>query len=170
MKIDFSITRDVNLCREISQVLKDAFEPFREFYTPEAFSATVVKEDVIKQRIESPSIPVFIAKGGNAVLGTAYARPITGKALYIGSIAVHPNFMHYGIGTALMNYVEKYAQKKRFVKLTLETYKYLEAANRLYERCGYKKTGVERDYFGVQIFEMQKILEPLSSLQKLASK
>jgi len=42
--------------------------------------------------------------------------------------------------------------------VTLDTTRPLERAIRFYERCGYRATGVVRDFFGMPLFEYAKDL------------
>ena len=42
--------------------------------------------------------------------------------------------------------------------MTLDTTRPLECAIRFYERCGYRATGVVRDFFGMPLFEYAKDL------------
>jgi len=65
-------------------------------------------------------------------------------------LAVKKKFQRQKIGTALLDYVEKYAKNKKFRKLCLYTGKQMERTRKFYEKNGYVLINEFRDYYGYE--------------------
>lgn len=63
------------------------------------------------------------------------------KALVLHRMAIAVSERKKGIGTALMNFAEQYAKEKNIDYLKTDTYSINDKMIRLFEKCGYKKTG-----------------------------
>lgn len=63
------------------------------------------------------------------------------KALVLHRMAIAVSERKKGIGTALMSFAEQYAKEKNVDYLKTDTYSINDKMIRLFERCGYKKTG-----------------------------
>lgn len=70
----------------------------------------------------------------------------TSHILYIGGIAVHPSFAGKGYGLLLMEEIKSKAAAEGFKRLELSVATVNEKAIRMYERCGFVKEGVLRNY------------------------
>lgn len=156
--ITISLITDPRRASEIHQVLCLAFEPYREFYTLQAFADTVRTPGVFEQRIASPDIDVLAAETNDEVVGTVCARVIGDGELYFFSMAVKPEVSGVGTGRLLLEKLEAIARDRNCRAISLETCYFLSKAIGLYERFGFVGTGKERDYGGNVVFEMRKDL------------
>jgi GNAT superfamily N-acetyltransferase len=121
----------------ISRLLLEAFEPFREKYTPGGFADTVATDDVIRERLATAKI--WIAFDGDHAVGTVTALPEP-ERIYIRSMAVTPRAQGCGVGQQLLAALEKDAQERGFKKLYLYTTFVLPGAQPLYEKNGFRVT------------------------------
>jgi len=148
---------DPILAGSLHEILHEAFLPYIDLYTPGAFSATVVSADILEARIASENYCVYGCYINDVMAGTVSTKLNSNDELYFMSMAVSPAYSGLGIGTALLNAIENEAQEKRCSSIILETYAPLIDAIRLYEKNGYRRTGNQRDYSGIVIFEMKKL-------------
>jgi ribosomal-protein-alanine N-acetyltransferase len=142
--------------KEIHQILSEAFEPYRPSYTAEAYSVTVPSPREIEQRIRDPRTDVLVAALHDEVIGTVTVHEKAENELHAGSMAVNPNFQGQGIGQRLLEEVERLARERSRPTISLESFEPLTKAIALYERYGFERTGKERPYHGITIFEMRK--------------
>lgn len=141
----------------VARLLREAFEPFRELYTPGGFADTTATEDVVRERLETAKI--WIAFDDGEAVGTVTALPEPEK-IYIRSMAVLPSAQGRGIGQQLLETLENDARERGFKKVYLYTTFVLPGAQPLYEKNGFvvvRETPPEEwhDMAGV---EMEKIL------------
>jgi len=142
---------------DVARVLRDAFEPYRPLYTPEAFAATTPSEVELRQRWHEG--PVWVALEGDRIIGTVAAVPRPG-ALYMRSMGVHPDSHGRGCGRRLVEAVERHAVAASHPVLLLSTTPFLDGAIALYERCGFRRTDAgPANLAGTPLFTMEKILE-----------
>jgi ribosomal protein S18 acetylase RimI-like enzyme len=87
----------------------------------------------------------FIAEGDEGALGYAFARRRSApeslaieRLLEIETVVVLPEARGAGIGTALMDAVEKWARERRIEHLSVAVRTANEGARRLYERRGFR--------------------------------
>ncbi len=146
-------TSDIN---DIHEILYKSFKPYQRFYTDQAFAATVISPEEIKNRIMKSVYDVFIALFDNQIVGTVSLSIKNQDILYIRSMAVDPDFQRIGIGNFILENITSYYEKRKIKKFILESSKPLNNALNFYEKHGFKKTGLNRDFFGVEIFEMIK--------------
>ena len=140
---------------EIHDILAQAFAPYRDDYTEEAYNTTVVSVNDIIQRLDDSGKMVFVVEFQEKIVGTA-AVEITSANCYIQSMAVRPNVQRKGIGMVILMEIEKYARERGVKMLSLECYEPLTKAIELYEKFGFVRTGGSRAYHGITIFEMVK--------------
>jgi ribosomal protein S18 acetylase RimI-like enzyme len=142
---------------DVARVLRDAVEPYRPRYTPAAFAATTPSEAELRQRWHEG--PVWVAVQGDRIVGTVAAVPRPG-ALYMRSMAVHPDSHGGGCGRRLVEAVERHAVATRLSAVVLSTTPFLDSAIALYERCGFRRTEAgPPDLAGTPLFTMEKILD-----------
>lgn len=142
----------------IAEVLREAFAPFESLYTAEAFAATVISPEKIRQRFNEEGA-IWAALKNERIVGTVSVLP-DGEWLYIRSMAVLPAAQGFRIGHKLLETVENYAARNEFEKLFLYTTPYLPAAIKLYEQNGFVRGELEPErFFGTPCFEMQKKLD-----------
>jgi N-acetylglutamate synthase-like GNAT family acetyltransferase len=137
----------------IESLLYESFLEYERAYTPEAFRITRSEKREIESRIKHWT--VWVALHSNVIVGTVSVHP-EGEALHIRSMAVRPSMRGRGIGKLLLQRVEKFASTNRYKRLILNTTPFLASAIRLYERCGFRVTGSERDWFGTTLSAMTK--------------
>lgn len=87
------------------------------------------------------------AEGHGPILGYV-CRWLVVDEVQILNLAVHPDHRRQGLGRALMAYVLDEARERLAVTMTLEVRDGNVAAIELYERLGFKRTGVRRAYYG----------------------
>lgn len=149
---------DIKFAAEIQAVLGEAFEPYRNFYTPQAFAQTILTPETIAERILSNEVHVLAAFFDERVAGTVSCRSKTAGELYFQSMGVKPEFEGRGVGSTLLEKIELIARENDFSAIKLDTFHALTPAIRLYEKFGYQITGIEHEWGGVTIFEMKKSL------------
>lgn len=154
--INIAKVTNPNLAFKLHEILSAAFDPFAPLYTKAALETTIAEELVIKDRIESQQYTVYAATWAGTLAGTVSTIQTEGQGLYFLSMAVLPEYTSRGIARALMDAVEVEARLLGCNFIHLETWDPLVQAIRLYEKCGYRKTGRTRDYYGIEIFEMRK--------------
>ena len=142
--------------RETHQILSEAFEPYRPCYSAEAYEVTVPSPREIEERISDPGTDVLVAVHDDEIVGTVTIHVEAEGELRVGSMAVKPTFQGQGIGCELPGEIERLAREKSCPMISLESFEPLTKAITLYERFGFERTGKERPYHGITIFEMRK--------------
>ncbi len=149
--------KDANYASRLHEILHDAFLPYRPLYTKGAFDATVVSTEVIENRINSINYSVYGAFVDGVLAGTVTSKLTESGDLYFMTMAVSPSSTGQGIGKELLKTLEEEASEKKCRFISLDTYEPLTDAIRLYENCGFKRTGKSKDYSGITVFEMRKV-------------
>ncbi len=140
----------------IASVLYESFVEYQPSYTREAFTATTLASDRIRDRMNEG--PVWVALRDGAVVGTVSAVP-KGEALYIRGMAVLPAARGQGIGGLLLRHLESFAFAHGYKRLLLSTTPFLTHAIRLYEHFGFRRSSEGRhDLFGTPLLTMVKTL------------
>ena len=91
-----------------------------------------------------PGVTFLVARDGEAATGSIIADVHRGR-VRIMNIAVHPEYRHQGIGTMLMHAVLD-AQPGKSVVLMVQEHN--TAAQELYKRLGFKRSGFSSSYYG----------------------
>lgn len=140
----------------VADILRDAFAPFEELYTPTAFRATVMSAAEVAQRLDEG--PVWVALLERRPAGTVSAVS-TAEECYLRSLAVVPRARGRGVGASLVLAVEQFARSEGHRELVLSTTPFLESAIRLYERCGFSRSeGGPSSLHGTPLLTMRKTL------------
>ncbi len=92
-----------------------------------------------------------------AIAGTV-GGAVRGSEGHIRGMAVRPEFAGSGLAQALLNAIEAELQSRGCARITLDTTEPLLRAMRFYERNGYRRSGVVRDFFGMPLIEYAKSL------------
>ncbi len=121
----------------VARLLVEAFEPFREEYTPGGFADTTATVEVVRERLAMAKI--WLAYQGGEAVGTVTAIPEADR-VYIRSMAVTPRAQGRGVGQRLLDVLEADARARGFTKLYLYTTFVLPAAQPLYEKNGFVVT------------------------------
>jgi len=141
----------------ISSLIFEAFAPFREHYTPDAFDYTAASADRIRERFAEG--PIWLATIGDDPVGTVSGLP-EAERFYIRSMAIKPSIQRAGIGQRLLDTLDAFARDAGFMKLYLYTTHVLPGAKRLYEKNGFyvvRETAPE-EWYGMGGIEMEKEL------------
>ncbi len=89
----------------------------------------------------------YVARLDGAVVGEymlLHTRPFTAEVI---SLAVDPAHQRRGIATALLAHAVRTARAAGFRRLEVGTGDSSAGALALYARCGFRRTGIDRDYF-----------------------
>ncbi len=141
----------------IASLVLEAFAPFREEYTPDAFDYTAVSAERVRERFAEG--PIWIAYLGGEPVGTVSGLPEE-ERFYIRSMAIKPTVQRAGVGQRLLERLEAHAREMGFEKLYLYTTFVLPGAKRLYEKNGFyvvRETPPE-EWYGMGGIEMEKKL------------
>ncbi|MFX0066893.1 MAG: GNAT family N-acetyltransferase [Candidatus Hermodarchaeota archaeon] len=163
MKLDLYVEGDVeirkahhNEIREIYAILSKSFEPYNQYYTEKAYEATVISPREIEKRINDEQTEVLVVIHKDKVVGTVSIIIQERKKMHLRSMAVKPSYQRKGIGSYIIEEINKLAREKQVKIISLECFEPLIQAINLYEKFGFRKTGRKRDYHGIRIFEMIK--------------
>lgn len=137
--------------------LREAFEEFRERYTPEAFLDTVLTPKTLRERLETMS--VFVAVNPEEqVVGTIASSVVSLDEGHLRGMAVLPALRGTGIAAQLLRQAEAELAQFRCARITLDTTEPLLPAMRFYEKHGYRRSGKTKAFFGMYLIEYQKTL------------
>ena len=140
----------------VMDCLAAAFAPYQSRYTPGAYQDTVLTVEAAERRLGEMTVLVAEDASGG-VVGTIAAAAYAGEG-HLRGMAVRPGQQGRGAADRLLHAAEAELQRLGCTRVTLDTTKPLERARRFYERCGYRATGVVRDFFGMPLFEYAKQL------------
>lgn len=133
------------------------FNPrYKEYYTDEAFRATVISPEEIVKRINGSKRDVLAAICGVKVVGTASMTLKNEGNIYLQSMAVEPSYQNRGVGNHIMDRIQDIADREDCTSISLECFMPLYNAIRFYQQYGFRKTGKRRNYHGITVFEMKK--------------
>lgn len=96
---------------------------------------------------EASEAVTVVAEVESAVVGFAIAEVAEGVG-YVVTLDVDPHWRGRGLGRSLMAALEQKARTAGAEVLMLHVYEQNRAAIALYERSGYKTTGVSRGFYG----------------------
>jgi N-acetylglutamate synthase-like GNAT family acetyltransferase len=139
--------------RAISEILGHAFAEFEDLYTLEAYVATVLPDDGVRNRLEEG--PVWVAERESVVIGTAGAISVP-NALMVRGMAVHPAARGLGVAKRLLYEVEKFARQNGYKQLSLFTTPFLTQAISMYQASGFCFTGETAKPHGTRLLHMAK--------------
>ena len=111
------------------QMDKTAFEP--------------IFADLLKQEI------IFIYEEEKVPIGMFKLIPETHRSshvVYLGGLAIDPNFSGKGAGTAMMQAIIDYAQQNHFLRIVLSVATHNEKAINLYKKMGFIREGILKNY------------------------
>ncbi len=66
---------------------------------------------------------------------------------HIINLAIGPSYRNKGLGLEMMNHCMEYARKRGAKLATLEVRQTNEAAQRLYDKCGFKIVAIRKKYY-----------------------
>lgn len=106
-----------------------------------------IYEDLISKKL------LFFYEENNQKIGMVKLIPLTYRSahiVYLGGFAIHPHYFGKGYGTKFLNEIIQYVQNQGFKRIELSTAVHNEAAIKLYEKCGFVKEGILRNYTHLQ--------------------
>ena len=90
--------------------------------------------------LKAHSEALFLATARGEIVGCVFAAPKP-DSLYVGKLAVHPDYQRTGIGQSLMDAVERYAVSEGIEALELNTRIELTENHSTFKAMGYLVTG-----------------------------
>lgn len=144
-----------NDAEAILACLASAFAPYRNSYTPAAFTDTVPDLELVQHRLRQMCI--FVAVSNEEVVGTI-ACAASGDEGHLRGMAVLPEWQGTGVASALLEAAEAELRNQNRKRVTLDTVEPLARAMRFYERHGFTRSGRVRDFFGMPLREWVKLL------------
>lgn len=140
---------------DILDVQRRAFARYLTVFTAHQINPLIETIEEVRQAIQSDS--VYVATEGDTVRGSARVACKSGVAL-INNISVDPDCEGRGIGSALLEVIEKYVRGKAH-KLYLETPLLAPQSFRFYVELGYEPAGIlRRHYVGVDWLAFEKFI------------
>ncbi|MFX1477378.1 MAG: GNAT family N-acetyltransferase [Promethearchaeota archaeon] len=157
MKKDYQIRKaQPPDARGIHEVILAAFVQFRNFYSIEAFTDTVMSEEIALERMKEMTIYVAI-DGKGKIIGTIGWKRVSEKEGHIRGMAVLPERQGKNSpATELMQLVEDDARSQGCSFITLDSTAPLQRAQNFYRKHGFKKTGKTSDFYGSTVYEFAK--------------
>jgi ribosomal protein S18 acetylase RimI-like enzyme len=141
--------------------LHDAFEVYRNRYSPEAFADTVLTVATLQRRLASMRLFVAVSDSGE-VIGTIGCQVVDASAGskegHIRGMAVLPAWQGSGIAAQLLRSAEAELRARGCAWISLDTTEPLIAAQRFYEKHGFRRSGKISDFFGMPLIEYAKTL------------
>ena len=139
----------------ILNCLKEAFGPYQQAYTREAFSDTILDTKSVERRMKE--MQLFVAVTGGKVVGTigCKAKPPEG---HLRGMAVLPASQGTAVAAKLLRVAEDELRRRSCSFVTLDTTELLKRAGRFYEKHGYAVSGNVTDFFGMALIEYKKQL------------
>lgn len=139
---------------DILRCLAEAFQPYREQYTPAGFADTVLSPQTIEARLREMQLYVAVSSSGE-IIGTI-GGSANGAEGHIRGMAVRQAWQGCGAAAALLQAIEEDLWQRRCRFITLDTTAPLRRAIRFYEKHGYRATGKVASFFGMELFEFEK--------------
>ena len=139
----------------IAEVIRQAFVPLENDYTPESFAIVTPPTEEVALRFDEG--PIWLALKGGEIVATVSVVPEP-EWLYIRSMAVSPTAQGLGVGGKLLEAVEIYAIENGFERLFLYATNFSANAIRLYERNGFQlgRYTTAEEWFGTPGRSMEK--------------
>jgi GNAT superfamily N-acetyltransferase len=140
----------------VSTCLAEAFEPYRDRYTPAGFTDTVLTVETARRRLLQMTILVADANG--SIVGTIGYRAGANGEGHLRGMAVLPSAQGNGVAAKLLAAAEAGLRAHGCTRVTLDTTMPLERAIAFYQHHGYAPTGVIGDFYGMALVEYEKTL------------
>jgi len=142
----------------ILRCLSEAFAPYREHYSEQAFLDTVLTPETLKHRMRHMAIFVAVRKRDGAVIGTVACGLTNAEEGHLRGMAILPDCQGAGVAQRLLEQAEIDLRARKCARVTLDTTEPLQRAIRFYERHGYRPSGKVGDFFGMPLYEYVKEL------------
>lgn len=113
--------------------------PLRE-HAQEGLDAGELYVATIQGRIAGTVI--YLSQQGEEYRQVNWQLPYDAPAVVIHILAVHPDYLGCGVGTALLDYAAVVGRDRGAQAVRLDTYEENHSAARLYEKCGFSYRGL----------------------------
>jgi GNAT superfamily N-acetyltransferase len=144
----------------ILKCLSEAFEPYREAYTADAFADTVLTPATLNQRLSRMSIFAAISTN-EEIIGTIACSRVNESEGHIRGMAVRSAWQGSGIAQRLLEAAEAELRALGCRRITLDTTQPLQRAISFYRKNGFVPSGRVSEFFGMPLYEYVK--EPSAS-------
>lgn len=104
-------------------------------------------EPIFAELLDKQIIYVYESEG--VAVGMFKLLPLahrTSHIVYLGGLAIHPDKAGAGHGKAMLQEIIELCRQKGFLRIELSTATINERAIRLYEKAGFQREGVLRNY------------------------
>lgn len=132
--------------------LREAFEEFRERYTPGGFLETVLRPNTLRERLEAMSVVVRSIPGSKLSARSPRAWSVSRKGIF-GGWRCCPRCAVPELPRELLRRTEAELARFRCARVTLDTTEPLPRAVRFYEKHGYRRSGKTKDFFGMLLID-----------------
>ena len=103
-------------------------------------------EAMFVSELNNPACSYFAAYDNGMLIGFTGMLAVLDEGNVL-NIAVHPMYRRQGVGRALLNALIAKAGSQNLAFLTLEVRESNKAAISLYEKLGFTRVGIRRDYY-----------------------
>ena len=146
---------DINDSAEILALQRIAYQQEAEMYNVCEFPPLTQTRAELDLEFKNGVVLKDVIK--NIIIGSVRAY-VKSNNCYISRLIVHPEYQNQGIGTKLMNNIEKYFADKKVEKYELSTIEKSKKNIYLYKKLGYKIFKTEKMNDKVTIVYLEKIL------------
>jgi ribosomal protein S18 acetylase RimI-like enzyme len=132
------VTTEVEICREVTD---EVVEAFRVLIPQLSKSNPPPSRDALEEMVASEASTVFIGRVDGRIVGSltlAMFRIPTGVRAWIEDVVVDDSARGHGVGEALNRAALDFAREHGAITVDLTSRPSREAANRLYQRMGFK--------------------------------
>ena len=133
MSAGYSVQRfsDASRLKELHRFVQDAFRDL-----PIDPPSSALTETVADFAARLQSYTIFVASDAGTLIGCIFCTP-DGDALYIGRLAVHPDWRRRGVASALVNAAKTEARRRGAKRITLGARIALPGNVALFRRHGF---------------------------------
>lgn len=129
-------------------------------YKGDAFATKPHEPKDIKDRLEKKELSIFVAALDGKIVGAVRCEMRDHNQLYFHKLAVLKSYRKRGIGSMLIDTVEKFAWKKGCVKILLDCVRE-KKLDEYYLKLGYKIDSVKKHLDYHEVYMSKELEEPL---------
>lgn len=110
-------------------------------------------------KITQEGLPIFVAKLNDQMIGYVAIEDINFGVAYLGWVGVIKDYQFHGIGSMLMNEIEKWCKENNIHKIELETQE--PELRNFYEKHNYTLEGIRKNSWqNLDNYMFGKVLNP----------